>query len=114
MESFLLDILAFVVSSFQIKSAYLLHFSFHYFEEGEFEEKKCWGLGIRSLSILNKALLGKWVGEICENDFEASNFREVWGGRGGWCSTGVKTRWYGVRVWKAIKSGGMASKENDL
>ena len=24
---------------------------------------------------------------------------------GGWCSTGVRTRWYGVRVWKAIKSG---------
>ena len=70
--------------------------------------KKDGGLGIRSLAILNKALLGKWLWRFAnENDplwkqniFTKYSFQE-----GGWCSKGVRDS-YGVVVWKAIKNVG--------
>ena len=69
--------------------------------------KKDGGLGIRSLAILNKALLGKWLWRFAnENDplWKQIIFRKYSFQEGGWCSKGVRDR-YGVGVWKAIKNG---------
>ncbi|RVX20582.1 putative ribonuclease H protein [Vitis vinifera] len=65
------------------------------------------GLGIRSLAILNKALLGKWLWRFAnENE---SLWKQIISRKydlqeGGWCSKGVRNR-YGVGVWKAIRNG---------
>ena len=69
--------------------------------------KKDGGLGIRSLAILNKALLGKWLWRFAnENDplWKQIIFRKYSFQEGGWCSKGVRDR-YGVGVWKAIRNG---------
>ncbi|RVW54896.1 hypothetical protein CK203_071540 [Vitis vinifera] len=69
--------------------------------------KKDGGLGIRSLAILNKALLGKWLWRFAnENE---SLWKQIISRKydlqeGGWCSKGVRNR-YGVGVWKAIRNG---------
>ena len=69
--------------------------------------KKEGGLGIRSLSIFNKALLGKWLWRFAnENE---SLWKQIISSKydlqeGGWCSKGVRDR-YGVGVWKAIRNG---------
>ncbi|RVX02541.1 putative ribonuclease H protein [Vitis vinifera] len=69
--------------------------------------KKDGGLGIRSLAIFNKALLGKWLWRFA-NDNE-SLWKQIISSKydlqeGGWCSKGVRDR-YGVGVWKAIRNG---------
>ncbi|RVW42464.1 putative ribonuclease H protein [Vitis vinifera] len=69
--------------------------------------KKEGGLGIRSLSTFNKALLGKWLWRLAnENE---SLWKQIISSKydlqeGGWCSKGVRDR-YGVGVWKAIRNG---------
>ncbi|KAL6343049.1 hypothetical protein AAG906_017861 [Vitis piasezkii] len=69
--------------------------------------KKEGGLGIRSLSTFNKALLGKWLWRLAnENE---SLWKQIISSKydlqeGGWCSKGVRDR-YGVGIWKAIRNG---------
>jgi hypothetical protein len=65
------------------------------------------GLGIRNLSIFNKALLGKWLWRYGA-DHEAlwrrvvdSKYGSQWGG---WCSHRVHVP-YGVGLWKFIRAG---------
>ena len=70
--------------------------------------KKDGGMGIHSLSILNKALLGKWLWRFAnENDpvWKQIISRKYSFQEGGWCSKGVRDS-YGVGVWKAIKNVG--------
>uniref|UniRef100_A0A2N9FL13 Reverse transcriptase zinc-binding domain-containing protein n=1 Tax=Fagus sylvatica TaxID=28930 RepID=A0A2N9FL13_FAGSY len=65
------------------------------------------GLGIRNLSIFNKALLGKWLWRYGA-EHEALWRRVVdskYGSRwGGWCSHRVHVP-YGVGLWKFIRAG---------
>ena len=65
------------------------------------------GLGIRSLAIFNKALLGKWLWRF-SNENE-SLWKQIISSKcnlqkGRWCSKGVRDC-YGVTVWKAIRNG---------
>ena len=63
-------------------------------------------MGIRNLAIFNKALLGKWLWRLAnENEslwkqIISSNYDLQ---EGGWCSKGVRDR-YGVGVWKAMRN----------
>ena len=47
-------------------------------------EKKDGGLGIRNLSRLNRALLGKWHCRFAseQDSMETSDCREIWRGKG--------------------------------
>ena len=68
-------------------------------------DRKMGGLGIKSLAILNKALLCKWIWRFA-NERE-SLWRNVirWKfgeERGGWCSADSRDA-YGSRVWKEIR-----------
>ena len=56
------------------------------------------GLGIKNLSIFNKALLGKWSWRYMnKREFIRGKYGE---GQGGWCTKNVRVG-YGVGVWKA-------------
>ena len=65
------------------------------------------GLGVRKLSYLNRALLGKWCWRFA---YENEPFwKHVIVGKygeeeGGWCSRTSKEG-YGVDLWKVIQSG---------
>jgi hypothetical protein len=65
------------------------------------------GLGIRNLSMFNKALFGKWLWRyITEPEsfwrrVVDSKYGSMWGG---WCSLKV-TQPYGVSLWKFIRAG---------
>ena len=70
-------------------------------------EKQKRGLDIRNLSILNKALLGKWSCRFVSE----RNPLWIWvivgkyeQERGGWCTKEVREG-YDVGVWKTIKGG---------
>ena len=72
-----------------------------------FCNKKNGGLGIRNLSSLNKALLGKWCRRFAyeseslwKND-TAQKFGEE---EEGWCTKTVRDD-HGLAVWKAIRNG---------
>ena len=63
------------------------------------------GLGVKSLSMLNKALLCKW--SWCFANEREALWNQVIRGKyaeeqGGWCSRDVREG-YGVGLWKAIK-----------
>ena len=66
------------------------------------------GLGVKSLSTLNKALLCKWSWRFANergalwNQVIMGKFGEE---RGGWCSRDVREE-YGVGLWKAIRKFG--------
>ena len=66
------------------------------------------GLGVKSLAMLNKALLGKWSWRYA-NEKEAFWNQVIRGKygeeRGGWCSREVRDG-YGVGPWKAIRKLG--------
>ena len=65
------------------------------------------GLGIRNLSVFNKALLGKWLWRYpIESDslwhqVVDSKYGSQWGG---WCSNRVREP-YGFSLWKFIRAG---------
>ncbi|RVX16269.1 Transcription factor SRM1 [Vitis vinifera] len=61
-----------------------------------------WGLGIRDLSILNEALLGKWSWRFSSERDPLWKWVIVGKTRGGWCSK-VLREGHCVGVWKAIK-----------
>ena len=72
-------------------------------------EKKDRSLGIRNLSLLNKALLGKWCWRYASKN--APFWKQVIVGKygeeeGGWCS-GASREGHGVGLWKAIRNGWM-------
>ena len=69
--------------------------------------KKEEGLGIRSLSTFNKALLGKWLWRFAnENDpLWKQIITRKYDLQEGGCSQGVRDR-YGMGVWKTIKMVG--------
>ena len=71
-------------------------------------DKRKGGLRVKSLALLNKALLGKWSWHYA-NEKEAFWNQVIRGKygeeRGGWCSQEVKER-YGVGLWKAIRKLG--------
>ena len=68
-------------------------------------DKRKGDLGVKSLAILNKALLGKWSWCFA-NEREAFWNKVIRGKygeeRGGWCSCDVREG-YGVGLWKAIR-----------
>ena len=67
-------------------------------------DKKRGGLGVKKLSIFNKALLCKWSWQfMIERDaFRNQIMRGKYEEQGGWCAKFVRTS-YGVGVWKAIR-----------
>ena len=71
-------------------------------------DKRKGGLGVKSLSTLNKALLCKWSWRFANergalwNQVIMGKFGEE---RGGWCSRDVREE-YGVGLWKAIRKFG--------
>ena len=70
-------------------------------------EKKDGGLGIRNLSRLNKALLGKWCWRFAsEQDslWKQVIVRKFGEEDGGWCS-GDSRESHGVGLWKMIRKG---------
>ena len=72
-------------------------------------EKKDGGLGIKNLSRLNKALLGKWCWRFAsEQDslWKQVIVRKFGEEEGCWCS-GASKESHGVGLWKAIRNGWM-------
>ena len=72
------------------------------------------GLGIRSLSNFNKALLGKWNWRFVmeENSFWRNNIRLKYGMEdGGWFSNTPRGS-YGVGLWKDIRKEGIQLRQN--
>ncbi|RVW87876.1 putative ribonuclease H protein [Vitis vinifera] len=72
-------------------------------------EKKDGGLGIKNLSRLNKALLGKWCWRFAsEQDslWKQVIVRKFGEEEGCWCS-GASRESHGVGLWKAIRNGWM-------
>ena len=72
-------------------------------------EKKDGGLGIKNLSRLNKALLGKWCWRFAsEQDslWKQVIVRKFGEEEGRWYS-GVSRESHGVGLWKAIRNGWM-------
>ena len=70
-------------------------------------DKKSGGLGIKKLSILNKALLCKWSWRFMqETDARWNVLIRVKCGedQGGWCTKMVRAR-HGVGVWKELRKG---------
>ena len=65
-------------------------------------DKQQGGLGIRDLSILNEALLGKWSWRFSSERDPLWKWVIVGKTRGGWCSK-VLREGHCVGVWKAIK-----------
>ena len=70
-------------------------------------EKQKGGLDFRSLSLFNKALLGKWSWRFVEE--RDPLWKQVIIGKyglqeGAWCTKEVRGR-FGVGVWKAIRNG---------
>lgn len=60
------------------------------------------GLGVRSLVLFNKALLGKWLWRFgVERD---SFWREIIGANGGWCTFEDRGS-YGLSLWRYIRRG---------
>ena len=69
------------------------------------QKRKEGGLGIQNLSILNKALLGKWSGRFM-SEGETLWKKEIIGKNGveeaGWCSLETR-KGHGIGLWKAIR-----------
>ena len=70
-------------------------------------EKQKGGLGFRSLSLFNKALLGKWSWRFVRERYPI--WKQVIIGKyglqeGAWCTKEVRGM-FGVGVWKAIRNG---------
>ncbi|RVW50850.1 hypothetical protein CK203_101810 [Vitis vinifera] len=72
-------------------------------------EKKDRGLGIKNLSRLNKALLGKWHWRFASE--QDSLWKQVivgkYGEEKGGCCSNASREGYGMGLWKAIKNGWM-------
>ena len=68
---------------------------------------ECGGLGIWSVGLFNKALLGKWLWRFGKENHRlwrqviADKYGEA---RGGWCTRGVRGA-HGCGIWRSIKEG---------
>ena len=68
-------------------------------------DKSKGGLGVKSLSTLNKTLLCKWSWRFANERgvfLESSDHGKFGEEQGGWCSKEVRGG-YGVELWKAIR-----------